>query len=41
MVLNILQWNARGLIGKMEGDEVSVDTPGGTVVYEIVKVHHK
>ena len=32
---------ARGLIGKMEGDEVSVDTPGGTVVYEIVKVHHK
>ncbi len=32
---------ARGLIGKMEGDEVAVDTPGGTVTYEIVKVHHK
>lgn len=31
---------ARGLIGKMEGDEVAVDTPGGTVVYEIVKVKH-
>lgn len=31
---------ARGLIGKLEGDEVSVDTPGGTVVYEIVKVRH-
>lgn len=31
---------ARGLIGKMEGDEVSVDVPGGTVVYEIVKVKH-
>ena len=31
---------ARGLIGKLEGDEVSVDTPGGTVEYEIVKVKH-
>ncbi|MBA53551.1 MAG: transcription elongation factor GreA [Pseudomonadales bacterium] len=31
---------ARGLIGKLEGDEVSVDTPGGTVVYEILKVKH-
>ncbi|NPU93649.1 MAG: transcription elongation factor GreA [Gammaproteobacteria bacterium] len=31
---------ARGLIGKFEGDEVSVDTPGGTVVYEILKVKH-
>lgn len=31
---------ARGLIGKMEGDEVAVDTPGGTVVYEIVSVKH-
>ncbi len=31
---------ARGLIGKFEGDEVSVDTPGGTVEYEIVKVKH-
>ena len=31
---------ARGLIGKMEGDEVAVDTPGGTVVYEIIKVKH-
>ncbi|RLT99357.1 transcription elongation factor GreA [Ketobacter sp.] len=31
---------ARGLIGKFEGDEVSVDTPGGTVVYEIVKVKY-
>ncbi|MEE2730940.1 MAG: transcription elongation factor GreA [Pseudomonadota bacterium] len=31
---------ARGLIGKFEGDEVSVDTPGGTVAYEIVKVKY-
>ena len=31
---------ARGLIGKFEGDEVSVDTPGGTVEYVIVKVKH-
>lgn len=31
---------ARGLIGKFEGDEVSVDTPGGTVTYEILKVRH-
>lgn len=28
----------RALIGKDEGDEVSVDTPGGTRTYEIVKV---
>lgn len=28
----------RTLIGKEEGDEVSVDTPGGTRTYEIVKV---
>lgn len=31
---------ARALIGKMEGDEVSVDTPGGNVAYEILKVKH-
>lgn len=31
---------ARGLIGKLEGDEVSVDTPGGNVAYEILKVKH-
>jgi transcription elongation factor GreA len=31
---------ARGLIGKFEGDEVAVDTPGGTVEYEILKVKH-
>lgn len=28
----------RTLIGKQEGDEVLVDTPGGTRTYEIVKV---
>lgn len=28
----------RTLIGKHEGDEVSVETPGGTRAYEIVKV---
>lgn len=31
---------ARGLIGKSEGDEVSVQTPGGVVHYEILKVEH-
>lgn len=31
---------ARGLIGKEEGDEVSVTTPGGIVEYEIDSVEH-
>ncbi|OUS28493.1 transcription elongation factor GreA [Gammaproteobacteria bacterium 45_16_T64] len=31
---------ARGLIGKMEGDEVQVETPGGTKEYEILSVKH-
>ena len=31
---------ARGLIGKEEGDEVSVTTPGGVVEYEIDTVEH-
>lgn len=31
---------ARGLIGREEGDEVSVQTPGGVVEYEILKVQH-
>ena len=31
---------ARGLIGKEVGDEVAVDTPAGTVVYEIDEVLH-
>ena len=31
---------ARGLIGKAEGDEVSVQTPGGVVHYEIIKVEY-
>lgn len=32
---------ARGLIGKEEGDEVSVTTPGGVVEYEIDSVEHR
>lgn len=32
---------ARGLIGKEEGDEVSVATPGGVVEYEIDIVEHR
>ena len=32
---------ARGLIGKEEGDEVSVTTPGGGVEYEIDTVEHR
>lgn len=31
---------ARGLIGKMEGDEVSITTPQGFVNYEILKVDY-
>lgn len=31
---------ARGLLGKMESDEVEIDTPRGKVVYEIEKVEH-
>ncbi len=31
---------ARALIGKKEGDEVSIDTPGGNVSYEILAVKH-
>ena len=32
---------ARGLIGKEEGDEASVTTPGGVVEYEIDSVEHR
>ena len=32
---------ARGLIGKEEGDEVSMTTPGGVVEYEIDSVEHR
>ncbi|MEM6640518.1 MAG: transcription elongation factor GreA [Pseudomonadota bacterium] len=31
---------ARGLIGKREGDEVSVTTPGGQVPYEVLSVQY-
>ncbi|HIF9062399.1 TPA: transcription elongation factor GreA [Photobacterium damselae] len=31
---------ARGLIGKMEGDEVQIATPGGTKEFEIVEVQY-
>lgn len=31
---------ARGLIGKEEGEEVTIKTPGGEVEYEIDKVEH-
>jgi transcription elongation factor GreA len=39
--LNLISVNspiARGLIGKNEGDEVSITTPGGLTDYEIVQV---
>ena len=31
---------ARGLIGKMEGDVIGVNVPGGLVEYEIISVEH-
>jgi len=31
---------ARGLIGKLEGDVVGVNVPGGMVEYEIISVQH-
>jgi len=31
---------ARGLVGKEVGDEVQINTPGGLVEYEILKVEH-
>ncbi|ENM3742264.1 TPA: transcription elongation factor GreA [Vibrio cholerae] len=31
---------ARGLIGKFEGDEVSISTPGGNKVFEIDRVEY-
>lgn len=31
---------AKGLIGKMEGDEVGVNTPKGVLEYEILKVEY-
>ena len=31
---------SRSLIGKREGDEVSVETPGGQVDYEVLEVKH-
>lgn len=31
---------ARALVGKSEGDVVSVQTPGGLVEYEIIEVRH-
>jgi transcription elongation factor GreA len=31
---------ARGLIGKLEGDEVLISTPGGDKDYEIDKVEY-
>jgi transcription elongation factor GreA len=31
---------ARALIGKYEGDEVNVNTPDGTIIYEIIEVVH-
>lgn len=32
---------ARALIGKMEGDEVTVRTPSGDIIYEIIAVRYR
>ena len=39
--LNINSPLARALIGKEEGDEVEVNTPGGTKHYEVIKIEYK
>ena len=39
-LLNINSPLARALIGKEEGDEVEVNTPGGTKHYEIIKIEY-
>ena len=39
-LLNINSPLARALIGKEEGDEVEVTTPGGTKHYEIIKIEY-
>ena len=31
---------ARGLLGKNEGDEVTISTPAGEIILEIEKVKH-
>ena len=31
---------ARGLIGKVEGDAVMIETPGGRVEYEVIAVRY-
>ena len=31
---------ARGLVGKFEGDEVKIETPSGSLSFEIIKVSH-
>ena len=32
---------ARGLLGRVEGDEVSVDVPGGTPTFEVLAVRYE
>ena len=32
---------ARAMIGKMEGDEITVQSPKGEAAYEIVRVEYK
>ena len=39
-LLNINSPLARALIGKEEGDEVEVNTPGGIKHYEIMKIEY-
>ena len=41
--LNLISVNspiARGLIGKMVDDEITIKTPGGTIEYEIINVQY-
>ena len=39
-MLNFSSPIARGLIGKMEGDEVTIQTPGGDKTFEILEVKY-
>ena len=40
-LISVTSPTARALIGKQEGDEVTVRAPAGDLTYEIVEVHYR